>query len=305
LHWALHQVLGEHAKQAGSVVEPARLRFDFSHHKALSLEEIRKIEDLVNNRIRENRPVHWYEIPYEEAQKKPEIKQFFGEKYGSQVRVVDIEFSKELCGGVHVHSLGTIGLFRIAKEGSIASGVRRIEAVTGAEAETFSRHSEDQIHTLCTLLKTQPAKLQERIEKLTEETKKLEQELAAHRQNQRKTLIHSLLQEVENVKGIPAVIKEVSLSIEELRPCLEEMACKMTSGVIILGASAADKCQVVIRVSDDFVAKGIHAQAIAKVIAPLIEGSGGGKPNFAQAGGKSSAKLSEALAEGRKVLVAS
>ncbi|OGN64605.1 MAG: alanine--tRNA ligase, partial [Chlamydiae bacterium RIFCSPHIGHO2_12_FULL_49_9] len=135
LHWALQKVLGPHIKQAGSLVDEKRLRFDFSHHKPLSPAELKEIERLVNEKIRENLPVQTYELSFEEAQKRSEIKQFFGEKYGDRVRVVDIEFSKELCGGTHALRAGDLGLFKIAKESSIAAGVRRIEAVTGKYAE--------------------------------------------------------------------------------------------------------------------------------------------------------------------------
>ena len=135
LHWALQQVLGSHIRQAGSLVESDRLRFDFNHHKPLDQKEIEAIEDLVNGAIRSNKTVDSYELSYDEVQKKSEIKQFFGDKYGAVVRVIDIGFSKELCGGTHAKTCGSIGYFRITKEGSIAAGVRRIEAVTGKEAE--------------------------------------------------------------------------------------------------------------------------------------------------------------------------
>jgi len=136
LHWALQKVLGSHIRQAGSLVEPSRLRFDFNHHKALTKEELREIEQLVNEKIWDNKPLKTYELQLEDVQNHPEIKQFFGEKYGKTVRVVDINgYSKELCGGTHVNNVGEVGYFRIAKEGSIAKGVRRIEGVTGKEAE--------------------------------------------------------------------------------------------------------------------------------------------------------------------------
>ncbi|MBA3957205.1 MAG: alanine--tRNA ligase [Parachlamydiaceae bacterium] len=303
LHWALHEVLGEHAKQAGSVVDASRLRFDFSHHKSLTLEEQRKIEDLVNARIRENHPVKWYEIPYEDAQKRHDIKQFFGEKYSSQVRVVDIDFSKELCGGVHVNSLGSIGLFRIAKEGSIAAGVRRIEAVTGLEAELLSRQSEDLLHTLATSLKIQPQKLTERIDKLVEENRTLQQELKAHKKDQLNQLIQDLLKQVETINQTPALFAEVPLSAEELRMCADEISAKLPSGVIFLASKAApDKCHLIIRVSDDLVSKGVNAQNFIKTIAPIIEGTGGGKPNNAQAGGKAPQMIQKALSTARGLL---
>lgn len=302
LHWALHHVLGEHAKQGGSVVEPGRLRFDFSHHKPLTSEELRRIEDLVNAKIREDLQVKSYEIPYEEAQKKPDIKQFFGEKYDSKVRVIDIEFSKELCGGTHVRSLGTIGLFRIAKEGSIAAGVRRIEAVTGEDAEAFTRQSEDFISALSALLKIPNTKLYERIEKLLEENKQLSQQLQAFRQNERAQLVDRLLSQIVQIKNMPVIVSEVKISPEELRAMAEELSAKMNSGIIVLGSATDDKCQVIVRVSDDLVQKGMNAQNLAKALSPIIEGSGGGKQNFAQAGGKAPHKLAEALATVKNML---
>lgn len=302
LHWALHQVLGEHTKQAGSVVDPYRLRFDFSHNKALSREEIRKIEDLVNAKIRTNMNVKSYEIPYEEAQKKSEIKQFFGEKYSSQVRVIDIDFSKELCGGTHIKSLGTIGLFRIAKEGSIAAGVRRIEAVTGEDAEAFSRQSEDVIEKIANSLKIQPQKLEERVEKLVEENRQQSTELKSLKKNQLSSLVIDLVKKVESINQNSVLISEVSLSPEELRTCAEELSIKIPSGIIVLGAAAQDRCQIIVRVSDDLVSKGFNAHTLVKDVSPIIEGSGGGKPNNAQAGGKAPQKIKEALAAVRKLL---
>lgn len=302
LHWALHHVLGEHVKQAGSIVEEGRLRFDFSHHKALTHEEIRRIEDLVNAKIRGNYPVSWYEIPYEEAQKKQEIKQFFGEKYSSKVRVIDIEFSKELCGGTHVSALGNIGYFRITKESSIAAGMRRIEACTGAEAEAFARHSEDVINVLAGSLKTPSQKLQERIDKLLEDNKQLAQELKSAKKGQLADMASSILAKVETIKSIPVLISQLDISPEELRGCVDDVSSKFVSGVLVLAASAPDKCQIVVKVSDDFVQKGIKAQDIIKAIAPIVEGSGGGKPNMAQAGGKAPQHLAEALAKVRELL---
>ncbi len=160
LHWALQQVLGTHIQQAGSVVDASRLRFDFNHHKALSKEELRHVERLVNEKVRENKSVKVYELSYEEAQKHKEIKQFFGEKYGAKVRVIDIDYSKELCGGTHTANVGTIGFFRITKEGSISAGVRRIEAMTGAMAETFVYETEDLVeHTAAELTQNAPCQV--------------------------------------------------------------------------------------------------------------------------------------------------
>lgn len=302
LNWALQKVLGEHIKQAGSVVDEHRLRFDFSHHKALTKEEIRKIEDLVNEKIRENLPVKWYEIPYEDAQKRSDIKQFFGEKYGNTVRVIDIDYSKELCGGTHTQAVGNIGLFRIAKESSIAAGVRRIEAITGDEALAFVRESEDLLEQLADMLKTQPQKITERIEKLVEENKQHAQSLKMAKKVQLEELIRSLVSRVETVNGIAFLAVELKLSAEEVKMCADDLMNKLKSIVLVLGSASEDKCSILARVSDDLVAKGVNAQKIVQTLAPLIEGTGGGKPNSAQAGGKAPHKLAEAIAKVRDIL---
>jgi alanyl-tRNA synthetase len=295
LHWALHRVLGEHVKQAGSVVDPQRLRFDFSHHKALSLEEIRQIEDLVNDKIRENLPVKWYEITYEEVQKRDDIKQFFGEKYGSIVRVIDVDFSKELCGGTHTSAVGNIGLFRIAKEGSIAAGIRRIEAVTGHKAEELNRQNEDTLLQIAHTLKIPLPQVQERLEKLLEENRQSTQELKNLRRNQLNVLIESLLSQTNSLGNLRFIITEVPLSVEELRQCVDLTLDRLGSGLVLLGVTTPDKCQLMAKVSDDWVKQGFSAHELIKLTLPLIEGSGGGKPQMAQGGGKAPQKILEAL----------
>lgn len=303
LHWALHHVLGEHIKQAGSVVDSHRLRFDFSHHKALSAEELRQIEDLVNAKIRENKPVKWYEMPYEKAQSQQDIKQFFGEKYGSQVRVIDIDnVSRELCGGTHVTDLGNIGLFRIVKESSIAAGVRRIEAVTAEEAEALSRQNEDTLHALATLLKVQPMKLGERIGKLLEENTHLQQEVKAAKRELISQNIAHLLKQIEIINQIPVLLVKVAVSAEDLRFYADEIAAQLPSGILVLATAVQDRCHILIKVSEDLVHKGIKAQSLIQSIAPVIEGSGGGKANQAQAGGKAPHKIEEAFEVVRKSL---
>lgn len=302
LHWALHNVLGEHVKQAGSVVDAERLRFDFSHHKALSNEEIYRIEDLVNAKIRENKPVQAYEISYEQAQKQSEIKKFFGDKYGATVRVIDIDYSKELCGGTHTSSLGNIGLFRIAKESSIAAGVRRIEAVTGREAEMLSRENELLIQELARILKAQPGKLIERTEKLLEESKDLAAEIKAAKKGQLGTLVTDLISKVETINSKPLLTAELQVSPDELRVIADEMMVKLTSGIVVLATQSDGRCQLIVRVSEDLVAKGTKAIDLIKVLAPIVEGTGGGKPNSAQAGGKAPQKIPEALTKARELV---
>lgn len=302
LHWALHQVLGEHVKQAGSVVDPLRLRFDFSHHKALTPEEVQKIEDLVNQKIRGNQPVKWYEIPYEQAQKNQEIKQFFGEKYGSHVRVIDIDYSKELCGGTHTAATGHIGLFRIAKESSIAAGVRRIEAVTGHDAELLVRGQEEILQQAANTLKTQPQKLLERLEKLQEENKALLQELKNSKKNQLSDMVTNLLERVEKVDHISLLAENADLTGEDLRTLADEIMGRSSSLLLVLASGAEDKAQILVRISDDLVNRGLKAGDIIKSLAPIIEGSGGGKPNSAQAGGKAPHKIAESLLKAKELV---
>lgn len=301
LHWALHRVLGEHIKQAGSVVDAARLRFDFSHHKALTMDELNQIEDLVNTKIRENLPIKSYELSYETAQKRHDIKQFFGEKYGSTVRVIDIDYSKELCGGTHTSALGTIGLFRIAKESSIAAGMRRIEAVTGAEAEALIRENDQLISQSADILKTQPSKLLERLEKLLEENKELASQIKALKKGQLKGLINHLITSIEKVNKYPLIAAELDVTPEEMRTVADEIMLKIPSLLLILGAKGDDKCHLIVRVSEDLVAIGTKAIDIIKTLAPIIDGSGGGKANQAQAGGKAPQKLGEAIARAREI----
>jgi len=302
LHWALHQVLGEHVKQAGSVVDPQRLRFDFNHHKALSLEETRQIEDLVNEKIRENLPVNAYEIRYDEAQKREDIKQFFGEKYGSFVRVIDIDYSKELCGGTHTPAVGTIGLFRISKESSIAAGVRRIEAMTGQEAEAIERHHENTLLHLAQTLKVPTHQLTERLEKLLEENRQLSQEAKNNRQQQLQTLAEQLIQKNQTPLLQPFIVAEVNLSADELKQCSDLILERLKSGIVLLGTRLTDKCQFIAKVSDEYVKQGYSAHEILKVALSLVEGSGGGKPQMAQGAGKLPQKLPEALEKGKEFL---
>lgn len=305
LHWALHVVCGEHVKQAGSVVDPTHLRFDFSHHKALTHEEMRRIEDLVNAKIRINRPLMSYEISYDEAQKREDIQQIFGEKYSSIVRVIDIDFSKELCGGTHTSVLGNIGYFRIEKESSIAAGIRRIQAVTGAEAEALAQATEDQVLRLASLLKVVPSKVEERIQKLLETNKELMQDLKVLKTEQLKQLTHNLLTQVRVSQDVPILTAQVTLSAEELRACADEVSQQLKSGVIVLGTVVADKCHLMIRISDDLVARGLKANEMIKELAVIIEGTGGGKPNNAQAGGKALNRLPNALEHVEKLLLQS
>ncbi len=302
LHWALQQVLGPHIKQAGSLVEPGRLRFDFNHHKPLSPQEIRAVEDLVNEKIRENSSVSAYELSFADVQKRSDIKQFFGDKYGSRVRVIDIDFSKELCGGTHVKQLGAIGLFRIAKESSIAAGVRRIEAVTGKAAEELMHAQEDLAQEAASLLKAPLAKLSEKIAELLEENKESAHKLKKWRRQELQQLAEGLAKKVVSAGSTPLLATEVGVDGDELSPLADDLMQRIPSCVLILAAKQAERCQLLVRVSADLVQKGIQAAALIKKIAPLVGGSGGGKENSAQAGGKRPEGIPQALEQARTFL---
>lgn len=302
LHLALQEELGAHIKQAGSLVENTRLRFDFNHHKALTSSDLRAIEERVNSRIRSAQKVDIYTLSYDDAQKRSDIKQFFGEKYGSTVRVVDIDFSKELCGGTHTSNSGTIGLFKITKESSIAAGVRRIEAVTGLYAEKFVQSEEDSLHKIADILKATPSSALEKINALLEKNKQLEQELKTFRKGQTKELLEQLFSRKEKMGESYLIAEEITLQPDEMAPFAEELLQRIKSGVIAIGTSSQEKCQLLIAVSPDLVQKNVHAQNLIKEVSPLIQGGGGGKPNLAQAGGKDPKGLPKAIDKVRKLL---
>ncbi len=302
LHWALQTVLGSHIKQAGSLVEDRRLRFDFNHHKPLSSEELRQIENLVNAKVRENTAVKTYELNFEDVQKRSDIKQFFGEKYGDRVRVVDIDFSKELCGGTHTSSVGTIGLFKITKESSIAAGVRRIEALTGKYAEQWVQQEEDLLQNISGILKSVPSGIVERLHQLLDENKGLQNELKTHRREKLKVLAEQCIARKEKLGAFSLIAEEVHVEPEDLSAFADELIHKMKSGVVALGITTGERCQLVIAVSPDLVQKNILASNLIKEAAPFIQGGGGGKQNLAQAGGKKPAGLPEALEKIRHTL---
>lgn len=302
LHWALQKVLGPHIKQAGSLVDDKRLRFDFSHHKPVSPQELREIENLVNEKVRSDQPVQAYELSYAEAQKRSDIKQFFGEKYGEKVRVIDVDFSKELCGGTHTHRVGTIGLIKIAKESSIAAGVRRLEAVTGHYAEMLVQQQEDLLQSMAGQLKSPVQSLPEKLEALLEEKKLLEAELKTYRKGQLKQLLEKCLTHKEKVGAIALIAREVTIESDELNEFATDLLHQLKSGVVALGTTVGERCQLLIAVSPDLVEKNIYAAALIKEVAPLIQGGGGGKQNMAQAGGKDPLGLPKALDKIRHLL---
>jgi alanyl-tRNA synthetase len=302
LHWALQQVAGLQIKQAGSLVDEKHLRFDFSHHKQLSHEELRQVENLVNDKIREDLPVNVHEMAYEEVQKHPEIKQFFGEKYGEKVRLIDIDYSKELCGGTHTGRVGTIGLFKIIKESSIAAGVRRIEAVTGRQAEEMVQQEEDLLLQIAATLKAPVGSCIEKLHLSLEENRQLGQEIKTLRKCQLKDMAARLLTNQEKAGKIAIVASVVNVSAEDLSLLAQELIDQLKTGVVVLGAVCGEKCQLLVQASNDLAQKQVNAGALIKEAAPMIQGGGGGKPNLAQAGGKDPHGLTKAIAHIKQVL---
>ncbi len=303
LNWALGQVLGAGIKQAGSYVGPETLRLDFSHHKAVTREELRQIEELITTAIYENHPVHTYETPYEQVKKRGDIKQFFGDKYGDVVRVVNIdEFSKELCGGTHVDQLSEIGQFHIVKESSVAAGVRRIEAVTGKLAQSLTFEREDLLLDTCESLETSPLKLRERTTSLLEELKELKSQIRTMRKLHVKSILDDLMTKVEKVGHNSCICATVELTRDEFSPLASDAFHRMGSGVLILGMKAEDRVHLFVKVSPDLVEKGIHANKIIQAISPEIDGSGGGKSDMAQAGGKNADGLEKAYEKAKHLL---
>lgn len=298
LHWALRLVLGEHVKQAGSLVEDKRLRFDFTHFSALTPEEIRRVEQLANDKIFENHLVRCYITSFEFARDSGAIA-LFGEKYRDFVRVVEVdEFSKELCGGTHTGSTGEIGLIKIVSEGSIGTNLRRIEALTSQSALSYLTEKEEILEQAAELLRTRPVEMPQKISRLFEESKEKDRELDSLRSKLAQNEIEKIIKDVKEINGVKALLVQVEAKdMEELRSLVDLIRLKIESGVIVLGASADSKAMLVAAVSADLINQGFHAGNLLKEIAPVVEGGGGGRANIAQAGGKKPQNIPQALAE--------
>ncbi|MTI84208.1 MAG: alanine--tRNA ligase [Firmicutes bacterium] len=297
LHKALKEVLGDHANQAGSLVEPDRLRFDFTHFSALSQEEIVQIEKIVNQAIMADLPVETFETSMDEA-KSLGAAALFGEKYGDRVRVIKMgEFSIELCGGTHLNSTSQIGMFKLQSEGSVGSGIRRIEAVTGEGALRHAESREQQLAGIAAILKTSPSELVSRVGILVKEHRELERELESLRARLAKFEVESLLNNSVDVEGVKVLAEQANAGdMDSLRAMVDLLRDKMGSGVIVLGTSSDQhKVNLVAGVSKDLTGKGLHAGKIIKEIASVVGGGGGGRPDMAQAGGKDPSRLQEAL----------
>jgi len=296
LHAALRSVLGKHVEQAGSEVRPDGFRFDFSHFEAVTRRELDRIEEIVNEKILENMKVEVQELLIEEARARGAMA-LFGEKYGDWVRMVAIdEYSRELCGGTHVHATGEIGFLRILSESSVAAGVRRIEAVTGEEAWRVAKRQQIMLRDICELLRTSEDEAPNRLEKLLARVKDLEKQNEKLQIKQASVNIDELTQKAKSLNGVRWVAAELpGFTAAALRTAADTLKQKMGSGVVVLGCVQDDKAALIVSATPDLAPAKVHAGNLAREIAKVMEGSGGGRPDFAQAGGKQPEKLREAL----------
>lgn len=295
LHKALKIVLGEHVNQAGSYVGEDGLRFDFSHFSQVTKEELEKIENIVNEQILQGLPIKKQVMPIEEA-KKMGATALFGEKYGSEVRVVTMgNYSMELCGGTHLDNTSQVGLFKILSESSTGAGIRRIEAVTGAGVLKYLKEQENLVHEIALTAKCRTTDIVIRIEALQTENKELQGKITKLTASLAEGRTQNLEEQVVNVKGINVLAIEIpTMGVDDMRSFGDKMRDKI-QGLVVLASKQEDKINLLAMATKDAVAKGIHAGNIIKEVAQMTDGRGGGRPDMAQAGGKDAAKLAVAL----------
>jgi len=295
LHSVLRQELGPHVRQAGSLVAPDRLRFDFNHTGAIAEEKLAAIESAVNQHVRENAEVSIRELKYDEAIREGALA-FFGDKYGDRVRVVKIgDISTELCGGTHVHASGEIGLFKLHFEGGVAAGVRRVEAFTGEGALELMRSYADRLREIGALVRATPEDAADKVRRLLEHQKDLEKEIEKLRGQFEQDQVRELLAKQRAIDGAKVLISQVdNLDAKQLRDVADQLKEKLGSGVIVLASAGETNVNLVATVTKDLT-KRYHAGNIIKELAAMLGGGGGGRPDFAQAGGKQPAKIVEVL----------
>lgn len=303
LQKALRTVLGTHVEQAGSYVDAERLRFDFTHFSAMTPDEIKEVERLVNEKIFENLDITITQENIEDARKMGAMA-LFGEKYGNVVRVVNMGgYSVELCGGAHLKNTAQVGTFKIISENGVAAGVRRIEALTGTEALKHFQAQEEQLKTVCGIVKATPDNMVKRIETLVAEQKELSKELEKLKAKMAGGAVSEILNGKKEINGVNAVLAEVKEADgNALRTMGDQLKEKLGSGVIVLGSGKDGKVSLVVMATDDVVKKGVHAGNIIKAAAAVCGGGGGGRPNMAQAGGKDASKIGEALVKAEEVI---
>jgi alanyl-tRNA synthetase len=308
LHWALHEVVSRDATQKGSYVGPEKLTFDFNH-APLTPQQVADVEKLVNERIVENASVSWIELPYAEVKPRKDILQFFGEKYGDTVRVVQIGgqpkalngYSMELCGGTHTRATGEIGLFRVVGENAIAAGVRRIEAVAGLEAYNLANQQLQLIRGIAGKINSPVHELEKKIEALLAQQKDLEKQLKSMQQKQAAETARSLVAKAQTIGGTRAIIENLGPADGDYLQSIADSLKGQFKGVVVLGGVANNAVSLIASVSPEFTSK-VQAGKIIQTIAPIVGGKGGGKPDNARGGGKDVSKLDEALAKARELV---
>ena len=309
LHWALHEVASKEASQKGSFVGPDKLTFDFNS-APLTPAQVADIEKLVNERILENSGVSWTEVAHADVKNRKDVMQFFGDKYGDTVRVVQIGghagkldgYSMELCGGTHTRATGEIGLFRIVGESAIAAGVRRIEAVAGLEAYRKANEELHLIKNLADKVNSPVHELDKKIESLLAHQKELEKQIkSANQKSAAKRAKRFAWQNSETINGIHAIIANIADVDGDFLQIIADALKSQFKGVIVLGGAANGAVALVASVSSDFTAK-VQAGKIIQTVAPIVGGKGGGKPDNARGGGKDASKLDEALAKAKSLL---
>ena len=298
LHKALRTVLGEHVEQAGSLVTKDRLRFDFTHFSAMTPEELKKVEDLVNQEIRASLPVKTDVMSLEDARKTGAMA-LFGEKYGETVRVVRMgDFSTELCGGTHVANTSEISYFKILSEAGIAAGVRRIEALTSAGLIHHYEQAEKELHEAALAAKTTPDSLTARIEAMLEEIKTLHSENEKLKSRMAKEAMGDVMDQVQDVKGVKVLaVRADGVDMNGLRELGDQLKEKLGEGVIVIASAADGKVNLMATATEGVLKQGVHAGNLIKGIAGFVGGGGGGRPNMAQAGGKNPEGIEAALAK--------
>lgn len=303
LHKALKLVLGNEVQQSGSAVDSEKIRFDFNHTQMLNDEEIRRIEEIVNKEILKALDVSTETMDVESARKAGAIA-LFGEKYTDSVRVVSVPgFSKELCGGTHVSNTGQIGALKIVSESAIGAGLRRIEAITGTAVSERLSEDEKLLDDIMNIIKSPRQDILERLQTIIEESRIREKKIEQLEQRQAKNQIDALLNKVEIVKGINLLSCRIQANdVDTLRTMADIIREKLGSGVVVIAAEINAKASFVVAVTKDLIPKGIHAGNLIKEISRVAQGSGGGKPDIAQAGGKDTAKIDEALLYAVKAL---
>jgi alanyl-tRNA synthetase len=307
-HWALHEVVSEDATQKGSYVGPEKLTFDFNS-PPLSPQQIADIEKLVNERILENAAVSWTELPYAEVKSRKDVLQFFGEKYGDVVRVVQIGgttgalngYSMELCGGTHTRATGEIGLFRIVAESAIAAGIRRVEAVAGLEAYRKATDELGLIKSLAAKVNSPAGELEKKIESLLAHQKELEKALKGSQQREAANIAANLKSHATILNGIPVIIYNLGTADGELLQSVADALKSSFKGVVVLGGVSNGAVSLIAAVTPEFTAR-VQAGKLIQQIAPIVGGKGGGKPDNARGGGKDPSQLAEALAKARTLL---